>query len=434
MAGQGWRGHVCKGNKLSTEVDRRGRVVVVGAGPYGLSAAAHLRSKGIRAHVFGEPLGYWRSHMPQGMHLKSAWRASSISSPGGTLSVSAYERWRGKPLERPIPVSDFIEYGRWYQQRAVPDVDERRVVRISRSGGDFQLMLEDGDQLAASRVVLAVGLAEFSHRPAPFDALPDGYVSHTADHVDFSALVGKRVLVVGAGQSALESAVLAHEAGAQVQLLVRAQAVHWLTRKARLEHGVGRWLYANSDVGPAGLSWVVGTPDLMRRLSTETRRRMTMRSIRPACTAWLHERAAAFPQLCGRCAVSAAVQSDGSLAVTLDDNRILSVDHVMLGTGFTPSLDRISILAPEIRSAIAQRAGQPILGEGFETSVPGLHVIGALAAESYGPVMRFVSGTWYTAPTLASYISRKPIQLRGTDPVSLPQAKAGHLDVAAPRG
>jgi FAD-dependent urate hydroxylase len=428
------RGPIRKGNKLPIEAERRGRVAVVGAGPYGLSAAAHLRANGVPTHVLGTPLSYWRTHMPQGMHLKSAWRASTIASPGGKLSLPAFERMRGAPFHRPIPIADFIDYALWYQRRAVPDLDDRRVTRLDRHDDRFVLTLDDGDELVAAHVVLATGLSEFSHRPAPFNQLPPGLVSHTADHVDLSVLEGKRVLVVGAGQSALESAVLAHEAGAQVQLLVRAQGVHWLTRKARLERGLGRWLYANSDVGPVGMSWIVAAPWLMRRLSVQTRRRMIERSIRPACTAWLLPRSASFPQLLGRSAVSVDANSGGAVSVKLDDGTILTVDHVMLGTGFRPSIDRISMLAPELRQAIAQRDGQPILGPGLETSVRGLHIVGALAADSFGPVMRFVSGTWYTAPALASQITNNPIRLKGDRPVSMPHVTAGHSDVASPRG
>jgi hypothetical protein len=46
--------------------------------------------------------------------------------------------------------------------------------------------------------------------------------------------------------------------------------------------------------------------------------------------------------------------------------------------------------------------GYPILGRGFESSIPGLHFLGAPAAWSFGPTMRFVSGSWYAARQLAA--------------------------------
>ena len=59
---------------------RQHPVAVVGAGPYGISVAAHLRSRGIPTVVFGKPMAFWDS-MPNGMFLKSVWSASSIADP-----------------------------------------------------------------------------------------------------------------------------------------------------------------------------------------------------------------------------------------------------------------------------------------------------------------------------------------------------------------
>jgi cation diffusion facilitator CzcD-associated flavoprotein CzcO len=54
-------------------------IVIVGAGPYGLSVAAHVRRHGRPFRIFGSPTRSWRSNMPDGMFLKSEGRASSLS-------------------------------------------------------------------------------------------------------------------------------------------------------------------------------------------------------------------------------------------------------------------------------------------------------------------------------------------------------------------
>src|SRR4051812_24749452 len=211
-------------------------IAVIGAGPYGLSAGAYLRQiKGMEVRVLGEPMEFWRSRMPLGMLLRSAWSASSIADPGGRLSLDAYKRASGNHLCSPIHGQRFIEYGLWFQHSAVPDVDRRKVTHVARAPAGFRLTLEDGCTFSASRVLVAAGLAAFAKRPAQFQGLPPDLATHTSEAQDLARFSGKRVAVIGAGQSALESAALLHEAGAQVEVIMRARRVHWLGWKERFQ-------------------------------------------------------------------------------------------------------------------------------------------------------------------------------------------------------
>jgi FAD-dependent urate hydroxylase len=384
-------------------------VAIVGAGPYGLAVAAHLHASGREATVVGEPMSYWTAHMPAGMRLRSSWRASSIASPGGRFSLGAYERAIGRELDRPVPLADFLEYGHWYREHAVGTVERRRVAQVARADGGFRLGLEDGGELTARRVVLATGLERFGHRPDAFAQLPAELVSHSGDHADPSAFAGRRLLVVGAGQSAIELAALARKAGADVTVLTRAPAVRWLLRSARLHGaawGTGRVLYAPTDVGPAGLSWAVAAPGLMRRVPAHLRDRASARCVRPAASHWLREPLAGARFVSGA-EVLRAEPGGAGVRVHLDDGRTLEAEHVVLGTGFAPSLARAGILESRLLAEVRARDGLPVLGRGFETSVPGLHVVGALSIGSFGPVVRFVSGTWYTAPAVAAALGRR---------------------------
>src|SRR5689334_18785227 len=190
------------------------QVAIVGAGPYGLSAAAHLRAAKIETRVFGEAMEFWSKQMPEGMLVRSIWEASHISDPRGALTLDAYVKEKGLKLPRPMPLSDFIQYGRWFQQQVVPDLDPRRVATIEPApGGGFRVVLDDGEALRAQRVVVATGIAKFLRRPPLFDELPAELVSHTSDQRQLARFRGKSVAVIGGGQSALESAALLHEAG-----------------------------------------------------------------------------------------------------------------------------------------------------------------------------------------------------------------------------
>ncbi len=114
-------------------------VAVIGAGPFGLSTAAHLRAHGIPVRVFGEPMVSWRDSMPAGMLLKSTPVASNIDAPqrGNTLAdyCDAAGIRRLVTDEDIIPVETFIAYGEWFQQRLVAELEQVRVVSVDRSKG-----------------------------------------------------------------------------------------------------------------------------------------------------------------------------------------------------------------------------------------------------------------------------------------------------------
>src|SRR6476469_794834 len=120
-------------------------VAVIGAGPYGLACTAHLRAAGLQTHMLGPRMAFWKHNMPDGMCLRSPWQASSISDPDGSLSLDVFERERGAPIERPVPLDDFLAYAGWFGDRVAPDVDERRVTDLQRADGAWRLTLEDGD-------------------------------------------------------------------------------------------------------------------------------------------------------------------------------------------------------------------------------------------------------------------------------------------------
>jgi cation diffusion facilitator CzcD-associated flavoprotein CzcO len=398
-------------------------VAIIGAGPYGLAAAAHLRAVGIETCMFGRVMEFWENQMPAGMFLRSSWEASHIADPDRKLTLDRYQATRNMPLPKPIPLGDFIDYGRWFQQQTVRDVDERRVVRLEQTAKGFSVSLEDGDCVHVARVVVATGIAPFARRLPQFDGLPRELVSHTSEHRDLSRLGRKRIVIVGAGQSALESAALLAEAGTEVEVIVRKPGVHWLDQKLRWlkseANPVRRLFYPPTDVGPPGLNWIVATPGLFRRLPFSLQEKIAYRSIRPAGAGWVLPRVGGVRITTGR-VVTAASSVDGQVVLKLDDNSQRCVDHVLLATGYRVDVSLYDFLAPELLKGVRRTDGYPLLGPGFESSVPGLHFLGAPAARSFGPVCRFVSGTPYTTRALARCIAGKSrrkletVSIRGT--------------------
>jgi FAD-dependent urate hydroxylase len=389
-------------------------VAIIGAGPYGLAVKAALRSSDLDVRIFGPPMSFWRERMPAGMLIRSPWVATSFTPPGTGLTLDDYEQSVGRPLSRRLPLDDFIGYGDWFVRRTSPDVDERRVESVTANGSGFGLRLADGERLSARRVVVATGIERFAARPAVLGHLPRELVLHTTELTAPSMLSGSRVAVIGGGQSALESAALLHEAGAEVNVLVRKPRVHWLLRSQRL-HGLGlmtRVLYAPSDIGPAGLSRLLTFPDAFARIPRGTRERLDRRAIAAAGSGWLVPRLAEVPIETGVEVVSAATHG-GRVSLRLGTGETRMVDRVVLGTGFRPDILRYPFFTPELAAGVRSVNGYPVLNRWFESSIQGLYFIGTIAAGTFGPLLRFVAGTPFAAPRLARH-------LVGAGPVGAP--------------
>jgi FAD-dependent urate hydroxylase len=380
--------------------------LVIGAGPYGLAAAARLRAAGVETRVFGRAMDFWAA-MPRGMKLRSLWEASHIGEPDGPLALDAFEAARGGVLDRPVPLDDFIDYGRWVQARAVPDLEDRRVERIGLTDRGFRVRMDDGETVRARRVVVAAGIAPFARRPAVFGDLPAARATHVAEHRDLSVFRGRRVLVVGGGQSALESAALLHESGAEVRVVARAPRIYWLhgdTVRGALG-GLYRLAYTREDVGPPGINRIVSAPRLLAAIPGPLRERISRRATRPAGSEWLRPRLREVEIRTGRSVVRAAAEGR-ELAVTLDDGTRCACDHVLLATGYQVDATRYPFLGPELLRGMRHVDGYPVLNGGMESSIPGLHFLGAPAALSFGPLMRFVSGSHYAATRLVRAVAR----------------------------
>jgi cation diffusion facilitator CzcD-associated flavoprotein CzcO len=387
-------------------------VAVIGAGPYGLSVGAHLRAiKGLDVRVFGEPMSFWSCNMPVGMILRSNWTATEIATPNEAVTLNAYRAASGNHFSAPVPLDRFVQYGLWYQRQLVPDLDQRKVIHVDRDSSGFRLSLEDGEMVTAQRLIVASGIGRFAWRPQEFRGLPSFLVSHTSEHCDLTKFAGKQLLVVGSGQSALESGALLHEAGAEVEIIGRSPRIHWLQGivSKTLHHRLGgltrRLLYAPTDVGPAGMSHLMARPSLLRRLPRTLQDKLRKRAVRPAGARWLVRRLQDVPILLGRAVVSSGILGE-RVKVLLDDGSERTVDHILLGTGYRVDIFKCEFLSPELMQSIERYNGYPVLKEGLETSVPGLHILGAPAAWSFGPLMQFVSGTHYASRALLRSVMR----------------------------
>jgi FAD-dependent urate hydroxylase len=394
-------------------------VAVIGAGPYGLSAAAHLIKGQLDLRVFGRCMSFWQNNMPSGMLLRSPWAGSHLSDPLRACTLDEFNRDKELDPKAPIPLEQFVEYGCWFQKRSVPTLDSRLVKEVSRRAQGFRLLLEDGDEWYASRVVLAAGIEKFAARPSQFEQLPPALASHTVQHKSLEQFRGKRVLVLGGGQSALESAALLREQGSKVEVVTRASGVRFLHQRQWMHNVeiVSRLLYAPPDVGPALVSQIVARPSCFGALPRPLQTHWHKKSMRPAGARWLQPRLREVPPICGRI-VTKAVEANGCVSISFDNGSYKEFDHVLLATGYRVDISRYPFLSTETLSQIDRIDGYPKLNNGFESSIPGLYFIGATAAWSFGPLLRFVAGSEFAAKTMTKSILKSLSHSNGAGALS----------------
>lgn len=381
-------------------------VAVIGAGPYGLSIGAHLKAKGVSARVFGEPMEFWAKKMPEGMLLRSPRVASSLSDPDRAFTLEAYESASKIPPSAPLPLDTFVEYGRWFRHQLGADLDQRNVLRVDLDSPGFRITLADGDELRSRRVVVATGIGPFKKKPSAFENLPSEFVSHCYEGRPVRKFAGKRVAAIGAGQSALESAALLHEAGADVEVIARQEHINWIGQHSWLHHmgPISSLLYSSHDVGPVGISRLVAYPRIMQFVPLQLRDKIRTRAVRPAGSRWLPARLKDVRMSTGR-GVSAARMVGDEVSLTLDDGTERRVDHVLLGTGYKVDVAKYDFLPSELVQQIERYDGYPRLERGFRSSLPGLHFVGATAARTFGPLLYFVAGTEFASRELLPYVT-----------------------------
>ena len=379
--------------------------VIIGAGPYGLSVAAHLRARNVPVHIFGKPMEFWQK-MPSKMYLKSFWSAASLSYPGGKYSLNHYAAATNTHEQKPIPLPYFLDYCRWFQEQTVPEIDPTFVQSLRRNGQVFQLDLIDGRTIEARNVVVATGIAPFAHIPQYARDLPQTLVSHTQAHSDLRGFKGRNVVVVGRGQSALEYAALLHEAGASVEVIARGPII-WINRKLYDHTGPAKHIfYPPSDVGPPGLNWLITFPLVFSRLPNRTRYLVDKRAVRPAGAQWLRPRVEGKVRLTPNTGIVKVTPQGQGLCCELSDGTTREIDYLFLGTGYEANIDKLNFIDPSLRQQVQESNGCPLQNSWFESSVPHLYFVGALAGYTFGPLCRFVAGAGTAAHQITRHIAQ----------------------------
>lgn len=389
-------------------------VLIVGAGPYALSLAAYLHAHGIEHCIVGRCMDAWLSHMPEAMVLKSEAFSSDLYAPGKGYSLAEFCRECSLPYEPiglPVPRRVFADYGRAFQQRFVPHLIEEHISHIERTAKGFRATTESGITIHARRVVLAVGLHPFPTVPPTMAHLPTELASHSFDYGDVSHFRGKRVMVWGAGASAINLAIDLKDHGAAVEVVARTRHLVFHDPPVKQRPLLERVKNPRSTLGLGWRSWLAAElPLVFHALPVRLRHRVVARHLGPAPN-WTTraEFEGRIPARLGM-DVQSMIATDGVVEVrcseTTGSEHLLHFDHVIAATGFAPRADRLRFLEASLMKSIATESGSPNLDRNFESSVPGLYMIGLAAANNFGPLFRFACGAKFAARRLSAHLAR----------------------------
>jgi thioredoxin reductase len=389
-------------------------VAIIGAGPYGLSLAAHLAAKRINFRIFGTPMQTWATGMLRDSHLKSEGFATSLYEPSGSFTLGAFCAEAGLPyadIGVPVKLETFVAYGQAFQRRYVPQLEQSDIVGLARTPGGFTLRVDDGEMLTARQVVVATGLGRFKYLPPVLAALPASHASHSGAHRTVDQFAGQDVVVVGAGASSVDLAVELLRVGARVRIVTRRKAVvfHDAPRPRTLADKIARPM---SGVGPGWKGLLcTDAPMLFHAMPEAFRVKVVRRFLGPSACWFTRDAVDGKADYLLEREISHADIADGRVRLGLrrqdGTTETIEANHVIGATGYRVDLKRLPFLADDLRSAIRLCDTSPALSRNFESSVPGLYFVGITAANSFGPVSRFAFGAKFTATRLSSHLTHR---------------------------
>ncbi|HTG68516.1 MAG TPA: NAD(P)-binding domain-containing protein [Candidatus Udaeobacter sp.] len=378
-------------------------LIIIGAGPYGISLAAHAAASKLSYVLLGKPMHFWKDQMPQNMFIRTNPRYISLSDKFDTLTIEHFSSETGVELQSPFPRPAFVEYAFWFAKQAGVAFTPELAAQLDYSSTGFLVTTNEGNHYQSQHAIVATGLQHYSYIPSVLSALPPQLLSHTFGLTEFNRFAGKKVAVIGSGQSAWEAAALLHMAGSETELLFRREAVQ----------------FASDDNSASGQK-LIDSAEQFYRLPPELKQERWHTPRQGSVAPFLRPYVEGKLPSTGSAAIELAeVTSDGKALLTLSNKQTRLVDHVIAATGYRISLDQVPFLPPYLLQAIEREKDKfspfPLLGAQFESSVPGLYFAGPLAAHTHGPAFGFIAGLRQACRSIIPHIiqNTKTIQEQG---------------------
>ncbi|RXZ82499.1 hypothetical protein EBB07_10540 [Paenibacillaceae bacterium] len=356
-------------------------VIIIGAGPYGISLAAHAQAHGLSYRLFGNPMHFWKDRMPQNMFIRTNPAYVNLSDAAGSYTLERFAVETGTALTHPLPRPIFVRYALWFAEQTKIAFTRDSVAWVKhRQGGDgYEVRSVSGELYTARNVIVATGLQHFEYIPEVLRHLPPSMVSHPIGYADYSGFGGQRVAVIGSGQSSWEAAAMLQLAGSDVELLYRREEPNY--------SGADNFTSGNTLIELANTFYEL--PQAQKQERWQKPSGSIAAFLRPYVDGKVKQTGSVEIRQAGETA-------DQRLRLQLSDGSERIVNHVIAATGYLIDIGKLPFLHPELlNTLVREHSGYgifPQLDRSFESSLPGLYFAGPLASHSHGPGHRFIAG------------------------------------------
>ncbi len=355
-------------------------LVIIGAGPFGLSAASFFHFHNIDYLVIGRPMGFWKENIPENMYLRSGldWHLD----PQGKYTIEKFlkiKRISPKKV-KPLPLNLYLDYVSWFQDQQKLKVLDKIVETLNYNEGEkkYLVNLKNNQTIEAKKILIAIGFKYFKKLPLELiKKLPSGSYMHSSDVIDFKKFKNKSVLIIGGRQSAYEWGALIAEAG--------AKAVHISHKHEKPEFAEVNWAWMDPV-----MDQMMDNPDWYKNLSDKEKVEIDRKF-------WSEDSLKIEPWLMPRLdrdnvkiwPLSSIDQCDetnsGNYNVRIDNRHNIEVDYIILATGYKVNIRNVPFLkSGNILPFLYINDGFPELDGYLQTNLPGLYMTSLIATERFG--------------------------------------------------
>jgi FAD-dependent urate hydroxylase len=356
-------------------------LAIVGAGPYGISLAAHANKAGLSNRVFGLPMDFWQSKMPPNMFIRTLLEYTNLSDPDILFTLNRFQEERGLDLSYPLPRSIFVDYGKWFIEKSDISIEKVFIKNIIKDNCYFVLETENKNFVDAKNVIIAVGLTNTQYIPSVLAHLPKEFLSHTADNTRFEQFKNQHVVVIGGGQSAWEAAALLHQANARVDLIYRRS--HRLTPDENMNA-------KQSEIADKFFYYP-------KEKKMEVKHQFEKPTVSDFLVPLVEGKVTQRP---GRYIINTTITKENKIQVLLNDHTTLWANHIIAATGYRFNPHKLPFLESIIDKIGVTEALDPIVDENFQSTLPNLFFAGPATATCHGPAFRFISGVKRTSEVI----------------------------------
>ncbi|RXT07215.1 NAD(P)-binding domain-containing protein [Ammoniphilus sp. CFH 90114] len=357
-------------------------LVIVGAGPYGISLAAHAQASGLTYKLLGKPMGFWRHKMPPEMFIRTQVDYIGLSDPHEQYTFAQYQKEKNIELTYPVSRTAWVDYAFWFAERNQVTFTEECVRHVNYKQGRYFVITDQETSLECKHLVIAIGLTHAEYIPNNLLHLKGKWLSHTNGYTDYQPFSGKSVAVVGGGQSGWEAAALLHQTGAKVDLIYRGSGyeppVPQINRRQR-------------EIAPLFYSFPV---EQQKEISKEFLKATVTEFLLPL----VEGKANQHPY--SEVKEANILYDEDQVSLVLSSGNTLKVDHVIAATGYRPNLYNLPFLTSLSGEIKKESNGFPIVNQWFESSMPGLYFVGPLSSHHHGPSYTQIAGVWHTSHAL----------------------------------